>query len=83
MTETEAKPVRQTVDLPHELHTRLGAWRVQTAGEIRQARVTNQDVLRALVVRLLGDEALSAQIRADLQAPRRSRICESCGFPLD
>jgi hypothetical protein len=31
-----------------------------------RARVTTQDVLRALVARLLADEALAARIRDDL-----------------
>jgi hypothetical protein len=61
-----AKPVRATVDLSPGQHARLKAWCGQTAVEFGRARVTTQDVLRALVDRLLNDEALAAAIRDDL-----------------
>jgi hypothetical protein len=61
-----AKPVRATVDLSPSQHARLKAWCAETAVGFGQARVTTQDVLRALVERLLGDEALAASIRDDL-----------------
>jgi hypothetical protein len=61
-----AKPVRATVDLSPSQHARLKAWCGETAVELGQARVTTQDVLRALVDRLLRDEALAAAIRDDL-----------------
>jgi hypothetical protein len=61
-----AKPVRATVDLSPGQHAALRAWCGQTAVEFGRARVTTQDVLRALVDRLLSDEALAAAIRDDL-----------------
>ena len=61
-----AKPVRATVDLSPSQHARLKAWCGETAVEFGRARVTTQDVLRALVDRLLRDEALAAAIRDDL-----------------
>jgi hypothetical protein len=61
-----AKPVRATVDLSPGQHARLRAWCGQTAVEFGRARVTTQDVLRALVDRLLRDEVLAAAIRDDL-----------------
>lgn len=61
-----AKPVRATVDLSPSQHARLRAWCGETAVEFGRARVTTQDVLRALVDRLLGDEALAEAIRDDL-----------------
>ena len=61
-----AKPVRATVDLSPGQHARLRAWCGETAVEFGRARVTTQDVLRALVDRLLIDEALAAAIRDDL-----------------
>jgi hypothetical protein len=61
-----AKPVRATVDLSPGQHAALRAWCGQTAIELGRARVTTQDVLRALVDRLLSDEALAAAIRDGL-----------------
>jgi hypothetical protein len=61
-----AKPVRATVDLAPGQHAKLKAWCGETAVEFGRARVTTQDVLRALVDRLLRDEALAEAIRDDL-----------------
>lgn len=59
------KPVRRSVDLSPAYHARLTQWCRDTADEIG-ARVTGQDVIRALVARLLADQALARRIRADL-----------------
>jgi hypothetical protein len=60
------KPVRSTVDLPADEHAMLKAWCGETAVELGRVRVTTQDVLRALVERLLTDEALARGIRHDI-----------------
>ncbi|MGH4014563.1 MAG: hypothetical protein ACRDSL_11700 [Pseudonocardiaceae bacterium] len=60
------KPVRRSVDLSPTYHTQLTQWCAETADEIGATRVTGQDVLRALVARLLVDQALARRIRADL-----------------
>jgi hypothetical protein len=60
------KPVRRSVDLSPAYHAELTAWCARTAEEIGATRVTGQDVIRALVARLLMDENLSRRIRADL-----------------
>lgn len=63
-----AKPVRSTVDLPAGQHARLRAWCGETAVELGRARVTSQEVLRALVDLLLTDETLALAIRDELDA---------------
>lgn len=65
-----SRPVRRTVDLGPAEHDRLDVWQRETARQLGRARITGQDVLRALVVRLITDEELSRKIRTDLQAQR-------------
>lgn len=65
-TAVRTKPVRRSVDLSPAYHAELTEWCAQTADEIGATRVTGQDVIRALVARLLMDENLSRRIRADL-----------------
>jgi hypothetical protein len=60
------KPVRRSVDLSPTYHVKLTQWCAETADIIGTARVTGQDVIRALVARLLMDEALARRIRDDL-----------------
>jgi hypothetical protein len=60
------KPVRRSVDLSPSTHAELTEWCAKAAAEIGAKRVTGQDVMRALVDRLLVDEALSRRIRADI-----------------
>ncbi len=60
------KPVRRSVDLSPTYHIKLTQWCAETAGVIGTARVTGQDVIRALVARLLMDDSLARKIRADL-----------------
>lgn len=65
-TPARTKPVRRSVDLSPAYHAKLTEWCAKTADEIGTSRVTGQDVIRALVARLLMDENLSRRIRADL-----------------
>ncbi|MGH3794649.1 MAG: hypothetical protein ACRDSP_07140 [Pseudonocardiaceae bacterium] len=60
------KPVRRSVDLSPTCHARLSQWCTDAAAEIGANRVTGQDVIRALVARLLADQRLAQRIRADL-----------------
>lgn len=60
------KPVRRSVDLSPTYHIKLTQWCAETANVIGTARVTGQDVIRALVARLLMDDSLARKIRADL-----------------
>ena len=60
------KPVRRSVDLSPTYHAKLTRWCAETADLIGTPRVTGQDVIRALVARLLMDENIARKIRADL-----------------
>jgi hypothetical protein len=60
------KPVRRSVDLSPSYHAQLTQWCVEAAKIIGAPRVTGQDVIRALVARLLMDESLARRIREDL-----------------
>jgi hypothetical protein len=57
------RDVRRTVDLSPVEHQQFAVWLNEAAAELGRARVTGQDVLRALVVELLADDALSRRIR--------------------
>lgn len=61
------KRVRRTVDLPVARHHALKEWCQTTAVQLGVADVSGQDVLNALVARLLTDETLARKIRADLE----------------
>ncbi len=67
------KPVRKTVDLPPERNTQLANWCTESAQQLGVARVTSQDVLAALVARLLADPALTRVLRTDLAKDLRRR----------
>lgn len=56
------KNVRRTVDLSPTAHRALDAWQSQAAERLGLARVTGQQVLAALVDRLLSDDDLAAQV---------------------
>jgi hypothetical protein len=66
-TQPLAKPVRSTLDLPPATHRDLQAWLNESAVRLGRARLTKQDVLEALVKRLLVDETLTKLILADLK----------------
>lgn len=66
VTTEHTKLVRRGVDLSPTHHAALTEWCNETAVQLGTARVTGQDVLRALVRRLLTDETLTREIRADL-----------------
>lgn len=54
------KPVRITVDLAPDLHNQLKVWSAQE-------NVKLSEVVRALSSRMLADQDLAAQIRADIR----------------
>jgi hypothetical protein len=63
---------RRSVELSLPQNAKLTEWCTETAVQLGTARVTAQDVLRALVRRLLTDETLAREIRADLADDRES-----------
>ncbi|MDI9940396.1 hypothetical protein QM806_34030 [Rhodococcus sp. IEGM 1351] len=64
------KDIRKNVDLSPDQNDRLGDWQRAAARELGVARVTAQDVLVALVEKLLADPDLSEQIKKDLHNTR-------------
>jgi hypothetical protein len=64
------KDIRKNVDLSPDQNDRLGDWQRAAARELGVARVTAQDVLVALVERLLADPDLSDQVKKDLHNTR-------------
>ncbi|WP_225858177.1 hypothetical protein [Rhodococcus wratislaviensis] len=64
------KDIRKNVDLSPAQNDRLGDWQRAAARELGVARVTAQDVLVALVERLLADPDLSDQVKKDLHNTR-------------
>ncbi|OBJ73872.1 hypothetical protein [Mycobacterium sp. 1274756.6] len=60
--------VRRSVDLSPAAHRSLDQWQLAAAEDLGLARVTGQQVLVALVSRLLSDPTLADQIRDDIAA---------------
>lgn len=67
------RPVRITVDLPPAEHQALARLALDAAGRLGLGRVHGQEVVRALVRRLLADPELKAQIITDVGEARRTR----------
>lgn len=64
------KTVRRTVDLSPTAHRGLDNWQRDTADRLGLARVTGQEVITALVDRLLADSDLAEQIVQVIAAQR-------------
>ncbi len=64
------KSVRRTVDLSPSAHRALDGWQSAVADRLGLARVTGQEVLAALVDRLLADDELAEQITQAIAANR-------------
>jgi hypothetical protein len=61
-----AKPVRSTLDLPPAVHRDFQSWLNESAILVGKARLTKQEVLEALVRRLMHDDRLAKLILSDL-----------------
>lgn len=64
------KNVRRTVDLSPAAHRALDGWQSSVAERLGLARVTGQEVLAALVDRLLSDDELADQVTQAIAANR-------------
>ncbi|OBK51198.1 hypothetical protein [Mycobacterium kubicae] len=64
------KNVRRTVDLTPAAHRALDGWQSTVADRLGLARVTGQEVLSALVDRLLSDDELAEHVTAVIAANR-------------
>lgn len=67
------RPIRITVDLPPAEHQALARLALDAAGRLGLGRVHGQEVVRALVRRLLADPEMQAQIITDVGEARRTR----------
>jgi hypothetical protein len=63
-----ARSVRSTLDLNPTMHRDLQVWITESSTVLGRARLTKQDVLTALVARLLADKAFAASIINDLRS---------------
>ena len=63
-----SKPVRSTLDLPPAVHRDFQAWLHVSAVTMGRARLTKQQILEALVRRLLQDETLASNILDDIRS---------------
>ena len=66
----QTRRTRRTVDLSPAQHRALDVWQREAADRIGRARVTGQEVLSALVDRLLSDPGLSAEVIRTIRARR-------------
>jgi hypothetical protein len=61
---------RRTVDLTPAAHRALDIWQREAADRLGYARVTGQEVLCALIERLLSDPKLSAEVTRSIRDRR-------------
>jgi hypothetical protein len=66
------RPVRLTVDVAPADHAALARWCLDASGELGVARVHGQELIRALLHRVLHDVELRDAVTADVAAARHS-----------
>ena len=66
------KPIRISLDLAPALFDQLTEWRTRAARQLGRGRVTNADVLRALVRALMADEELTTRVITALRRESNS-----------
>ena len=64
------RSIRKNVDLSPDQNDRLADWQRAAARELGVARVTAQEVLVALVEKMLSDPSLGQQIKQEIHARR-------------
>ena len=67
---TRSPRTRRTVDLSPGQHRALDIWQREAADRLGYARVTGQEVLCALIERLLSDPKLSAEVTRSIRDRR-------------
>lgn len=71
--QVRTRPVRLTVDVSPADHAALARLALEAAAELGLARVHGQEIVRALLHRMLGDPDLQRQIMTDIEMNRRTR----------
>lgn len=66
------RPVRLTVDVSPSEHAALGQLALDAAAELGLARVHGQEIVRALIRRLLVDPQVRREVLADVAEQRRT-----------
>lgn len=67
------RPVRLTVDVSPADHAALARLALDAAAELGLARVHGQEIVRALIHRMLSEPDLQRRVLAEVQASRRNR----------
>jgi hypothetical protein len=71
--QVRTRPVRLTVDVSPADHAALAHLALDAAAELGLARVHGQEIVRALIHRMLSEPDLQALVLADIAATRRAR----------
>jgi hypothetical protein len=70
--QVRTRPVRLTVDVAPAEHAALGRLALDAAAELGLARIHGQEIVRALIRRLLADPQLRREVLADVAEQRRT-----------
>lgn len=71
--QVRTRPVRLTVDVSPADHAALAHLALDAAAELGLARVHGQEIVRALIHRMLSEPDLQTHVLADIAAARRTR----------
>jgi hypothetical protein len=71
--QVRTRPVRLTVDVSPADHAALAHLALDAAAQLGLARVHGQEIVRALIHRMLNEPDLQTRVLADIEAARRTR----------